>query len=50
VVRQVNDIAQQSRMLAINASVEATRAGDHGRAFGVIAREMLALVGSAARN
>jgi sugar diacid utilization regulator len=43
VVRQVDDIAQQSRMLAINASVEATRAGDSGRAFGVLSREMLTL-------
>jgi hypothetical protein len=47
VVRQVNDIAQQSRMLAINASVEATRAGDSGRAFGVLAREMLTLADEA---
>jgi hypothetical protein len=43
----VQGIAQQSRMLAINASVEATRAGDQGRAFGVIAREMLTLADDA---
>ncbi len=47
VVRTVHGIAQQSRMLAINASVEATRAGDGGRAFGVLAREMLALADDA---
>jgi hypothetical protein len=40
-LRGVQDLSQQSRMLAINASVEATRAGDGGRAFGIIAREML---------
>ncbi|MCM2333707.1 MAG: methyl-accepting chemotaxis protein, partial [Anaeromyxobacteraceae bacterium] len=42
-LRGVQDLSQQSRMLAINASVEATRAGDGGRAFGIIAREMLTL-------
>jgi uncharacterized protein YukE len=46
-LRGVQGIAQQSRMLAINASVEATRAGDQGRAFGVIAREMLTLADDA---
>jgi methyl-accepting chemotaxis protein len=46
-LRGVHAIAQQSRMLAINASVEATRAGDQGRAFGVIAREMLTLADDA---
>jgi methyl-accepting chemotaxis protein len=43
----VQDLSQQSRMLAINASVEATRAGDGGRAFGIIAREMLTLADDA---
>jgi methyl-accepting chemotaxis protein len=46
-LRGVHGISQQSRMLAINASVEATRAGDQGRAFGVIAREMLTLADDA---
>ncbi len=46
-LRGVQGISQQSRMLAINASVEATRAGDSGRAFGVIAREMLTLADDA---
>jgi hypothetical protein len=46
-LQAVQGIAQQSRMLAINASVEATRAGDAGRAFGVIAREMLGLADGA---
>ena len=46
-LRGVHAISQQSRMLAINASVEATRAGDQGRAFGVIAREMLTLADDA---
>jgi hypothetical protein len=46
-LQAVQGIGQQSRMLAINASVEATRAGDAGRAFGVIAREMLSLADGA---
>jgi uncharacterized protein YukE len=46
-LRGVQDLSQQSRMLAINASVEATRAGDGGRAFGIIAREMLTLADDA---
>ncbi len=46
-LQAVQGIGQQSRMLAINASVEATRAGDAGRAFGVIAREMLGLADGA---
>jgi sugar diacid utilization regulator len=43
IIRTVQEIAQKSRMLSINGSVEASRAGEHGRAFGVVAREMLVL-------
>jgi hypothetical protein len=43
VVRAVQRIAQQSRILSINGSVEATRAGDGGRSFGVVALEMTRL-------
>jgi methyl-accepting chemotaxis protein len=43
VVRAVQRIAQQSRILSINGSVEATRAGDSGRSFGVVALEMTRL-------
>jgi sugar diacid utilization regulator len=43
VVRTVDEIAQQTRILSINGSVEATRAGEHGRAFAVVSREMLDL-------
>ncbi len=43
IVRSVGDIAQKSRILSINGSVEASRAGELGRAFAVVAREMLAL-------
>lgn len=43
VIKTVQEISQQSRMLAINGSVEAVRAGEHGRAFAVLSREMLEL-------
>src|SRR5690242_14160099 len=43
IIRTVQEVAQKSRILSINGSVEASRAGDQGRAFGVVAREMLVL-------
>jgi sugar diacid utilization regulator len=43
VVGTVQRVAQQSRILSINGAVEATRAGDHGRAFAVVAKDMTRL-------
>jgi hypothetical protein len=43
VVDVVQRIAQQSRILSINGAVEATRAGDSGRSFGVVSKEMTRL-------